>query len=74
MVIPGEIGYDLNYYSLKLTSFKIHKTFSVTLSDYVGLTLTGANFRCSSKSCKSVATDGTDPNTLYVKYLRLRYK
>ena len=37
MIIPGEIGYDLRYYAVKLTS----KT-ATNLSDYVGSTLTGA--------------------------------
>ena len=37
MVIPGEIGYDLNYESVKLSA----KSLS-TLSSYVGATITGA--------------------------------
>jgi hypothetical protein len=63
-MIPGEITYDLQYYSVKLTSF----TGTSTLSDFVGLTLIG---QTSAVEAKIVAVDiatSTDPNTLYVKY------
>ena len=36
----GEIGYDLNYYSVKLTSFT-DSALGVTLNDFIGLRLTG---------------------------------
>ena len=42
MVIPGEIGYNLFYYSVKLTSFTDSAAVGVTLNDFVGLRLTGA--------------------------------
>ena len=45
MVIPVEIGYDLNYYSIKLTSFTDSQNVGVTLSDFVGLTLTGGKLQ-----------------------------
>ena len=45
MIIPGEIGYDLRYYAVKLTS----KT-ATNLSDYVGSTLNRCNFRRHGKS------------------------
>ena len=69
MVIPGEIGYDLNYYSVKLTSFTDSQAVGVTLADFVGLTLTGQTSGVVAKVINQTATDGTDPNTLYVKYL-----
>src|SRR6056300_777929 len=62
MIIPGEIGYDLKYYAVKLTS----KSAS-NLTDYVGTTLTGAS-GVTAKVVNAVATDGTDPDTLFVKY------
>ena len=37
MIIPGEIGFDLEYYAVKLTS----KTFA-TVAEYVGKQITGA--------------------------------
>ena len=63
MVIPGEIGYDLNYYAVKLTS----KSNS-TIANYIGQTLTGATSGVTAKCINAVATDGTDPDTLFVKY------
>ena len=63
MIIPGEIGYDLYYYAIKLTS----KSAS-NVSDYVGSTLTGATSGVTATVINAVATDGTDPDTLFVKY------
>src|SRR6056300_448443 len=63
MIIPGEIGYDLKYYAVKLTS----KSNS-TISDYIGTTLTGNISGVTAKVINAVATDGTDPDTLFVKY------
>ena len=64
MIIPGEIGYDLKYYAVKLTS----KSAS-SLADYDGTTLTGGTSGVTAKVVNYVATDGTDPDTLFVKYL-----
>ena len=66
MVIPGEVGYDLNYYSVKLTSF----TGTSTLSTFEGAVLTGGTSGVQAIVVGSDVTDGTDPNTLYVKYLK----
>ena len=66
MVIPGEIGYDLNYYSVKLTSFTDSAAVGVTLNDFIGLRLTGATSGVTAKVIGVDAADGTDPNTLYV--------
>jgi hypothetical protein len=65
MIIPGEIGYDLYYYAIKLTS----KSAS-NVSDYVGSTLTGATSGVTATVINAVATDGTDPDTLFVKYIK----
>ena len=63
MVIPGEIGYDLNYYAVKLSSKS-----SSDISNYIGKVLKGANSEVTAKVVNAVATDGTDPDTLFVKY------
>ena len=63
MVIPGEIGFDLNYYAVKLTS----KTYS-SISDYVGKQLTGVTSGVVAICINAISGDGTDPDTLYVKY------
>ena len=65
MVIPGEIGYDLNYYAVKLTSIDSTNT----LTDFTdGTVLTGSTSGITATIINRVATDGTDPDTLYVKY------
>ena len=65
MVIPGEIGYDLNYHSVKLSA----KSNS-TLSDYNGLEITGATSGIVAKVVGVAVADGTDPDTLFVKYTK----
>src|SRR5210317_725938 len=64
MVIPGEIGFDLNYSAVKLTSIDS----SNTLTDFKdGTVLTGST-GITATVVNRVATDGTDPDTLFVKY------
>jgi len=63
MVLPGEIAFDLDYYAVKLTS----KTFS-TVAEYIGKELTGVTSGVKGICVNAVVTDGTDPDTLYVKY------
>ena len=62
MVIPGETNVDLQYESVKLTSF------TGTLSNFNGNTLTGGTSGVVANVVNVVATDGTDPDTLFVKY------
>ena len=62
MVIPGQINADLEYEAVKLTSF------NGTLSLYNGETLTGSTSGVIADVVGFVATDGTDPDTLFVKY------
>src|SRR6056300_19824 len=63
MIIPGEISYDLNYYAVKITSKSAN-----SLNDYVGKVLTGGTSGLTALCVKAVDTDGSDPDTLYVKY------
>ena len=63
MVIPGQISIDTNYTSIKLTS----KTAS-SLSDYNNSLLTGGTSGVQAKVVGVSATDGTDPDTLFIKY------
>ena len=65
MIIPGEIGYDLDYYAVKLSSIES----GVTLSNFSDIVLTGQTSGVQARVVNSVATDGTDPDTLFVKYL-----
>src|SRR5210317_1122574 len=63
MVIPGQVSIDTNYTSVKLTS----KSAS-NISDYNGSTVTGGTSGVVAEVVGVAATDGTDPDTLYVKY------
>ena len=62
MVIPGEATYDLNYFSIKLTSF------TGTLANFTGTKITGGTSGVTATVVGVVVTDGTDPDTLFVKY------
>ena len=65
MVIPGEIGYDLNYYAVKLTSIDSSNTLAHFTN---GTELTGSVSGITATIVNQSATDGTDPDTLFVKY------
>jgi len=65
MVIPGEIAFDVNYYAVKLSSIES----GISLSSFNGITITGGTSGVQARVVNVVATDGTDPNTLYVKYI-----
>nr|BAR35436.1 VrlC protein [uncultured Mediterranean phage uvMED] len=65
MVIPGEVGYDLNYSAIKLSA----KSNS-TLADYNGVEITGATSGVVAKVVGISIADGTDPDTLFVKYIK----
>ena len=65
MVIPGQIAFDLNYYAIKLSA----KSLS-TLNSYIGSTLTGQTTGVEAKVVNAVVGDGTDPDTLYIKYTK----
>ena len=64
MVIPGEIGYDLNYYAVKLSG----KSLS-DITKYNGVQLTGVSSGVVANCIGVAATDGTDPDTVFVKYI-----
>ncbi len=66
MVIPGEVGYDLEYYAVKLTSIASANTLAQFT---VGTIITGGSSGVRAEIINSTATDGSDPDTLFVKYL-----
>ena len=61
MVIPGQITLDLTHYAIQLTSF------TGTLSEYVGNIITGGTSGVVADVIGFDVTDGTDPDTLFVK-------
>jgi hypothetical protein len=63
MIIPGQVSIDTNYTAVKLTS----KSASL-LSTYLNTTVTGNSSGVVGTVVKVDVTDGTDPDTLYVKY------
>ena len=63
MVIPGQVGLDVEYYAVKLSA----KSLS-TLSSYNNVEVTGATSGVVATIINTVITDGTDPDTVYVKY------
>ena len=62
MVVPGQVEPDFHYNAVKLTSF------NGTLTNYNGNVLTGGTSGVVADVVNVVATDGTDPDTLFVKY------
>ena len=67
MVIPGEIAYDLNYYSVKLSGFGA-STGSTVLSNFNNAEFTGLTSGVVAKVVNFDVATSSDPNTLYVKY------
>ena len=63
MVIPGQVSIDTDYTSIKLTS----KSASA-LSTYNNTTLTGNTSGVTAKVIGISVTDGSDPDTLFIKY------
>src|SRR5210317_934036 len=63
MVIPGQVSIDTEYTSIKLTSKS-----AASLSTYDNTTLTGNTSGVVAKVIGISTTDGTDPDTLFVKY------
>ena len=62
MVIPGEINFDPHFEAVKLTSF------TGTLSNFTETTVTGGTSGVVADVVTVSATDGTDPDTIFVKY------
>src|SRR6056300_1298771 len=63
MVIPGQVSIDTDYTAVKLTSKSASR-----IDTYNGSTTTGGTSGVVAEVIGVEATDGTDPDTLYVKY------
>ena len=63
MVIPGQVSIDTQYYAVKLTSIDSSNTLAHFTT---GTILTGGTSGVTAEITKTVATDGTDPDTLFV--------
>ena len=62
MVIPGNIHFNTSYRYVKLTSF------TGTLANFKGTTVTGGTSGIKAKVLNTTANDGTNPDTLYINY------
>ena len=65
MVIPGNIGLDIEYYAVKLTSIASANTLAQFTT---GTIITGGTSGVVAEVVNTEALSGSDPNTLYVKY------
>jgi hypothetical protein len=65
MIIPGQVSIDTDYYAVKLTSIDSSNTLAQFTT---GTILTGGTSGVTAEITKTEATDGTDPDTLFVKY------
>jgi len=65
MIIPGQVSIDTNYYAVKLTSLGSGNTLTQFTT---GTILTGGTSGVTAEIVNTVATDGTDPDTIFVKY------
>src|SRR5210317_841889 len=65
MIIPGQVSIDTSYYAVKLTSLGSGNTLAQFTT---GTILTGGTSGVTAEIVNTVATDGTDPDTIFVKY------
>jgi hypothetical protein len=75
-VVGGKVTVNVEYDFIKIDSAFVHSVGGTLnsdgyLSSFVGTTITGsanAGTNITAKVLAVVATDGSDPNTLYIKY------
>ena len=65
MVVPGQISISTEFESVKLSSF----SGTADITNLVGGTFTGATSGVQAVVIDTFATDGTDPNTIFVRYI-----
>jgi len=65
MIIPGQVSIDTSYYAVKLTSLGSGNTLAQFTT---GTILTGGTSGVTAEIVNTAATDGTDPDTIFVKY------
>ena len=72
MVIPGNVGYDPNFFAVKLNSTQFGVDISLYIENFVGKTIVGEVTGITAKVRKVVLPDESDNVeyvTLYLKYL-----
>lgn len=68
MVIPGQVSVDTDYFYVKLQTNYNGTNISGYTDNLVGKVVKGATSGVSAQVVKVVHNDGTNPETLYVKY------
>ena len=68
IVIPGQVGYDGNYFAVKLQSTYSASTVSDYLSTYEDTIITGATSGVKAKVVGYAVATTDDPDTLFIKY------
>ena len=73
IVIPGSVGYDENYYALKLQATYVTgaNTYTISnhLANYVGTQITGATSGIKARVVGYTVATTDDPDTLFIKYI-----
>ena len=73
IVVPGNIGYDGQFYSVKVNTTQFGVDLSVYIKNFVGKTISGQVSGITAKIQKVVfpsESNEVDNITLYVKYLK----
>ena len=70
VVIPGAIGFTVEYYAVKLESTISSTDITAQIQDYVGKRITGTTSGVVAEVIQAVAATAADPITLFVKYVR----
>lgn len=69
MVIPGQVGYDLNYNYVKIESTYNSQPVSLYLNMILGKTLIGQTSGLRAIVVNNSLSTESDPTTIYVKYI-----
>ena len=68
MVIPGDLNYDLEYYYIKVDSIWNAQDVEDYRTDFVNKIIESQETGLKAKVIGTVAAEGDDPITLYIKY------
>jgi hypothetical protein len=68
MVIPGDLNYDLEYYYIKVDSIFNAQDVETYRGDFVNKIIESQETGLKAKVIGTVASEGDDPITLYIKY------
>jgi len=73
VVIPGNIGFTVEYYAVKLQSTFVGGDISGYIGNYVGKIITGETTGVKAEVIQVAESTAADPITLFVKYVSTGY-